>query len=96
VYGLQGSDGPDGKNPTAAPATDPAKPPPDPPPTEKKRSRNILLVSQQEGVVLLVGTEVKSGEKVPAELLIPAQGAGKRTFKAIREGDQVKIIGQAR
>jgi RNA polymerase sigma factor (sigma-70 family) len=96
VYGLTGWDNQDrSRNPPAAPtgdpapARDPAKPA-DAPPTNQKKSRNILLVSQQEGVVMLVGTEVKKGENVPPERLIPARGKGQPAFKLLREGDQVK------
>jgi RNA polymerase sigma factor (sigma-70 family) len=66
VYGLAGPDGPGDKNAPAVPTKNPAKPPPAP--IEKNRSRNILVVSQQEGVVLKAGTgkgkAVHEGDRV--------------------------------
>jgi RNA polymerase sigma factor (sigma-70 family) len=90
VYGLgaAGSDPSGDGNPPVAQSKDPAKPATDAPPANKQRSRNIRVAAQQNGFVLLVGTEAKKGETVPPDRFI--QGPDKGVFIALREGDAVK------
>src|SRR5205807_1604705 len=49
------------------------------------------VASAREGIVVFVGTEVKQGERVPAEEVVKVRTPeGDRQFRRLREGDAVE------
>jgi RNA polymerase sigma factor (sigma-70 family) len=54
-------------------------------------SRVDLIASQLDGIVQLIGTEIKAGEEVsPDELISNPKGGGTKRFRRLRPGDVVE------
>ena len=51
----------------------------------------VHVPAQRDGVLLVVGTEIKEGEKVPADRLVVIKSDGQeKRYKQLREGDVVE------
>ena len=49
------------------------------------------MPSQRDGVLLVVGTEIKKGEKVPTDRIVTVKQNGQATtYRRLREGDAVE------
>jgi RNA polymerase sigma factor (sigma-70 family) len=86
VVRLEVADGP------AAPAENPAEKPADKPATTAQPVVPLLHVgSQRDGILLVVGTEIKEGEKVPADRVVTIKtDGGEKKYRRLREGDLVE------
>jgi RNA polymerase sigma factor (sigma-70 family) len=67
---------------------------PQPPPSlsaPAKRGDMARMPSQREGVLLMIGTETKPGENVPADqVLVLKVGGQERRYRRLKEGDRVE------
>jgi RNA polymerase sigma factor (sigma-70 family) len=60
-------------------------------PNRSARRDRVEVPSQRDGVLLVIGTEIKEGERVPAEQLIVVKVEGEeKKYRQLREGDTVK------
>jgi RNA polymerase sigma factor (sigma-70 family) len=60
-------------------------------PVERPRPARVEVPSEREGVLVLVGSEIKEGEKVPPEDTVTLKvGNEKKTYRRLAEGDLVE------
>jgi multidrug efflux pump subunit AcrA (membrane-fusion protein) len=62
-----------------------------PAPVEKPRPARVEVPSPRDGILVLVGTEIKEGEQVPPEDTVTLKvGSEKKTYRRLAEGDTVE------
>jgi RNA polymerase sigma factor (sigma-70 family) len=60
-------------------------------PNRSARRDRVEVPSRRDGVLLVIGTEIKDGEKVPTEQLIVVKVEGEeKKYRRLREGDTVE------
>src|SRR5262249_30233736 len=59
---------------------------------DARANKHLLRVpSQHDGILLMVGTEIKDGEKVPEDQVVSVKIGGEtRKYRKLREGDAVE------
>jgi len=59
---------------------------------DARANKHLLRVpSQRDGILLVVGTEIKDGEKVPEDQVVSVKVAGEtRKYRRLREGDSLE------
>jgi RNA polymerase sigma factor (sigma-70 family) len=82
------SSNPEAGSPNSAVSADPAG---NRKPTHQRPGQTRCMYSERPGVVLVVGTEIKPGQKAPLGRLLTVQVGGQtRVFQRLQEGDTVE------